>query len=109
MHIFFGLCCAISWVLVWPFLVLWIFTGNEKIRDWIYNFGKAEDQAANAALFFGEPQETISSHVGRIFEKRIADDISPPWWARLIKWITDGFEFEHVLNSVEKLFEGESL
>lgn len=109
MHLFFGLCCALAWVLVWPAIIYYVITGNDNIRDRIYGFGKAEDQATNAALFNGLPQETVSSHVGRIFQKRIAQDYDPPKWARAIKWITDLFEFEHVLQSVEEPFEGERL
>lgn len=105
MHLVFGLSFALSWIATFPILLIWIISGNEVIKDWIYSFGKAEDQAMNASMFGGDPKETVSSHAGRWIQKRISDDIVVPRWVRLVKWFTDIFSMEHVLNSIEQPFE----
>ena len=87
-------------------IILFAFSGDEALRDWIYRTGKGTDGINNAAWFGGNPKETISSHTGRWYASGRADI---PLKFRFVKWLTDRFEQDHVLKAIEQPFEGEPL
>ncbi len=86
-------------------IIAYALTGSDGIRDWVYRTGKATDQLCNAAFFGGNPKETISSHAGRW----VLSGRDVPARFRLVRWITDKFEQNHVLFAIESPFMGEPL
>ena len=96
-----------------PFLlVVYIFAGSDWLRSRVTSFGQGLDGAANVVFLDGHPKETISSHVGRWYEKKYGNayegrppsipDLVIPWRARFVKWLTDKGEPDHVYKSVEQ-------
>lgn len=77
-------------------------TGNDGVREWVFRTGKAVDQLNNAAWFSGHHKETISSHAGRWYLDMSGRPI--PYRFRFVKWLTDLFEKNHVINAVEEPF-----
>lgn len=59
-------------------------------RRWV-----ALDQAANVWFLNGLPDETISSHAGRLIRRG-----NPPRWARFVCWICDKFDSGHCPESI---------
>lgn len=119
MHAVFGLVCAVAWFACWPALVYWVATGSDAVRAWVGAFGKAEDQAANAAVLGGHHKETVSSHAGRWMELKYGNpyDRIPardpglrlPMWVLAVHTVTGLFEKDHVLKAVEAPFRGQPL
>jgi hypothetical protein len=109
-----ALAGLIYWCAFTPFILLTLVaqligiawyacTGNDAVRLWVYRTGKAGDQLCNASLFSGNPKETISSHAGRIYQRAEAspaDDFPIPRWARVVKWLTDLAEPDHVIKAI---------
>ena len=59
-------------------------------RRWV-----AIDQVANVWLLNGLPDETISSHAGRLIRNG-----SPPHWARFVCWLCEHFDTDHCRESI---------
>ena len=92
---------AILTIALQPLLILiYAFSPSDKIRDWVYRTGKAIDQLDNAALFAGNPKETISSHTGRWY----ASGREVPLKFKVVHWITNLFEKDHVIKAIEEPF-----
>jgi hypothetical protein len=87
-------------------IVRYAITGDPDHRAAVKLPGKALDQLCNAAYFSGHPKETISSHAGRWLTQSPGD---APRWARVIAWLTDLFEDNHVFKAIEQPFLGQPL
>lgn len=96
-------------------ILVYVATGNERIRDWVYRTGKAVDQLANAAWFHGHPKETVSSHAGRWLRAEglglalDAKTTSVPSWVLAVRWLTDLVDAGHVRRAIETQFLDEPL
>jgi len=65
---------------------------------WARRVGRAMlDNGVNAAWFNGDPRESLSAHVGDIY----INGGAIPWWAKVVKWITDRFENDHVIKAAK--------
>lgn len=106
-----------------PLLILrYVIVGTDSARSHVKLPGKALDQVVNCAFFGGHPKETLSSHCGRYFEAKYGnpyEGIQPsepreriswwediPWWAHVVRWVTDIAEKDHVLKAIERPFRG---
>jgi len=86
-------------------LVFWHYprfylTGNRKSYRYIYHYAKSLDQSACAGAFGGNSDETISNRAGRIFKEK---EWHSPWWCIVTKKLTDRWEENHIMNSIEPL------
>ena len=91
-------------VVVLPLRILWYtLTGDATMREKVAIPGKALDQLVNATYFGGHPKETVSSHAGRWLTE--APDRAPGW-VRVIAWLTNLFEKDHVVKAIEEPFIG---
>lgn len=94
------------------FLLGYIVTGSEWLRDRLTKFGQGIDSAANVILLDGHPKETISSHVGRMYSAKFGNvykgmaptdpDYVLPRIAIIVMHITDIGEPDHVYKAVEE-------
>jgi hypothetical protein len=88
-----------------PFaIVLWAVTGNQFLRGWVYRTGKGTDQVNNAGWFAGDHKETISSHVGKRYYQHFkfpTNLYAPTPAMRVVRWLTDKFEPQHVFKAIE--------
>ena len=96
---------AIVLILALPVGIVLYGFGNDNIRAWVYRVGKALDQTDNAGYFGGNPKETISSHTGRY----IASGKLLPIRYRFVRWLTDLFEHDHCVKTIEEPFVKEDL
>lgn len=109
-------------LIVQPLAILvWLVTGQRSLYIWVNATGKAADQLVNAAIFGGHHKETVSSHAGRWYERRDGNPhedppITPadpmieiPMRFYLVHEITNLFEADHVLKSVEAPFRNAPL
>jgi len=92
-------------ILVLPIFIIAYLLGAENLRPWVYRVGKALDQTANAALFGGNPKETISSHTGRW----IVSGKPIPLKFQAVEILTDLFEEGHCVKAIEEPFIFEPL
>jgi hypothetical protein len=92
-------------IITLPFFILAFACGAENLRPWVYRVGKALDQTSNAALFGGNPKETVSSHAGRW----IVSGRNMPAWVPVVDRATGIFEDDHCVKAIEEPFLGESL
>lgn len=93
------------------FLLAFLVTGSDWLKERITRFGQAVDSAANVVLLDGHPKETISSHVGRMYTAKYGNeyktlpitdpDLVLPWPAPMVRFITDLGQKDHVFRSVE--------
>lgn len=84
-------------------IAMYVLTGDQRLRERIQLPGKALDQLVNATYFGGHPKETVSSHAGRWLTE--APDRAPRW-VRVIAWLTNLFEQDHVVKAIERPFLG---
>lgn len=59
-------------------------------RRWV-----AFDQTVNVVVFNGLPDETVSSHAGRLIR-----DGNPPRWARIVCWFCGKLDKDHCKESI---------
>lgn len=64
----------------------------EKLKKYFWNILISIDQLANTILG-GDPDETISSRVGKLKHKR--------WWAKGISWVLDKIDKDHTDKTQE--------
>jgi hypothetical protein len=80
-----------------------------RFRAYLYNVLLAIDQLGNT-LAAGEPDETISSRVGKWKLRRLADGEWPPSGWHPLYWLERGLDWvdpNHVLDAIER-DEGEA-
>lgn len=65
----------------------------KKIGKYLFNILVSIDQLANTILG-GDPDETISSRVGKLRKKRV--------WAEFIASILDRFDYKHSERAIEE-------
>ena len=60
------------------------------------------DQGVNAIFFFGDPDETVSSNIGRV--KRAYGGVVPAWRPvmRVLDWILERIDKNHCIDSIEE-------
>jgi hypothetical protein len=63
------------------------------VRQYFKNLGAAVSQLVNA-VFGGDPDETLSSRVGKRMEAN-----RMPLWARLVAWVTGR---DHLRQAIER-------
>lgn len=100
---FFVVILFILWMLTaialftWPIMVL--FPGRSELTDF-KRLWKAIDQTANVFWLDGHNDETISSHAGRMIRAG-----QRPLWVRIVAWITEQVEEDHLEKAIESEFE----
>lgn len=86
-------------------ILIYAVTGSDAVRAWVTKTGQGTDGLNNAAWFGGDPRETISSHTGRW----IASGKPVPLRFRFIHWLTNLFEEDHAVKSIQAPFRNEPL
>lgn len=79
------------------------------LRIYIWNCLIVWDQVLNVMFFFGDPDETVSSHLGRIKEKHGG---LVPWYRPLSKFLAWGLnkiETDHCEDAIERDEGGDGL
>jgi hypothetical protein len=80
---------------------------KDRRHDRVCRTCRLLDRIGNAVFFDGQIGETISSHTGRWFTDISGRPI--PWRFRVVKWVTDKFEKNHVIRVVDESFKGTPL
>jgi hypothetical protein len=73
-----------------------------KVGRYFLNVALGLDHFANAAIWGGSAQETISSRIGRIKE---ANGGKVPWsrpWPRIMDWALDKLQKDHCIRAIER-------
>ena len=112
MWVLFGAIIAVAFCFVPVLMVAYVCTGSAWLYSRVGAFGQALDSCANVPFMDGHPKETISSHAGRYYEAKYGNpyknrgptqqDLVIPWQAKLVRWLTDMAEENHVLKAVEE-------
>ena len=92
-------------LLCWHFpmmLLMKTFSRPSQLRHarFVYRYMKATDHVACVSLVNGRSDETISNKAGRLYKEQ---GTQCPRWALEIKRLTDSWEKDHVINSIEPL------
>jgi hypothetical protein len=69
------------------------------VRKWLWNIAIAYDQMWNAVLG-GDPQETISSRIGKV-KRRYGGEL--PWYRPVLKFIDSGLEYIDENHTIESI------
>lgn len=111
MWLAFGLIVIPVWIVFPLGVAWWVWKNRNGLRDRLTRFGQALDECANVVLFDGDPRETVSSHVGRMYSVKYGNpdkgilitqpNFVIPMMARVVKFLTDQFAPQHVYKSVE--------
>lgn len=65
------------------------------IKKWFWNILISLDQFVNS-ITGGDPDETISSRAGKAMDRP-----KPPLWAKIVTWITEPIDKNHVHEAEE--------
>lgn len=68
-------------------------TKKETLKQYLINVFIATDQWINAVLFGGDPDETISSRLGRNYDGT--------WIEKFVNWLFKWQKDDHCSNSIE--------
>jgi hypothetical protein len=82
---------------------------RNPLLQYVWNALIGIDQLANAVLFLGDPDETISSHIGRV--KRRNGGKVPRYRVVMLAldWFLDWLDPNHSIDSIEEDEGGDSL
>ena len=75
---------------------------RNRLVHYVWNVLIGIDQLANAVLFLGDPDETISSHIGRV--KRDNGGKVPRYRVVMLAldWFLDWLDPNHSIDSIEE-------
>jgi hypothetical protein len=71
------------------------------MRRYLYNLLIAADQFVNV-IFLGDPDETISSRLGKWARAKGRDDLPHSYPATWLYWFLDGIDYGHSEDAIEE-------